>query len=75
MKAFLFLVVVILLVAGFPSLLFGVFLAVTQGPDGIGPEAARGFGLGGLAAVLLGLALHRYVRRGERAAPEGEPRT
>ena len=35
-NAFLLLLAVILLIAGFPFFLFGVFLAISQGPDGIG---------------------------------------
>lgn len=52
-----------LLVAGFPSFLFGAFLAVSQGPDGLGTDVAAGFGWGGLAAVFLALGFRQYLKR------------
>ena len=51
-----------LLIAGFPSLLFGLFLAVSQGPDGIGPDVAFRFSVYGLLAVLCALTIKRFVR-------------
>ena len=54
---------VTLLIAGFPLLLFGVFLAVSQGPDGIGGNVAFGFSSGGLLSVLSALGIRAFLRR------------
>ena len=62
-NAFLLLLAVILLIAGFPSFLFGVFLAISQGPDGIGGDVALGFSFGGLVSVLCSLGIRAYLRR------------
>ena len=59
----LLLLAVILLIAGFPCFLFGVFLAVSQGPDGIGGDVALGFSFGGLVSVLWALGIKVYLRR------------
>ena len=52
-----------LLIAGFPSLLFGVFLAISQGPDGIGGDVAFGFSFGGLISVLCSFGIRAYLRK------------
>ena len=62
-NTFLLLLAVILLIAGFPCLLFGVFLAITQGPGGIGGDVAFGFSFGGLVSVLCSLGIRAYLRR------------
>ena len=62
-NAFLLLLAMILLIAGFPSFLFGVFLAISQGPDGIGRDVAFGFSFGGLVSVLCSLGIRAYLRR------------
>jgi len=62
-NAALLLLAVILLIAGFPCFLFGVFLAVSQGPDGIGRDVALGFSFGGLVSVLCALGIKGYLRR------------
>ena len=59
----LLLLAVILLIAGFPCLLFGLFLAVSQGPDGIGGNVAFGFSFGGLVSVLCALVIRAFLRR------------
>ena len=61
--AALLLLAVILLIAGFPSFLFGLFLAVSQGPDGIGGHVAFRLSVGGLVSVLCALAIRAYLRR------------
>jgi hypothetical protein len=53
---------VFLLIAGFPSFLFGLFLAMSQGPDGIGSDVAFRFSVYGLFAVLCALGIKRFVR-------------
>ena len=63
MNTFLLLLAVILLIAGFPCLLFGVFLAISQGPGGIGADVAFGFSVGGLVSVLCSLGIRAYLRR------------
>ncbi len=63
LTAGLLILALILLIAGFPSLLFGLFLAVSQGPDGIGGDVAFGFSGGGLVSVLCALAIRAYLRR------------
>ena len=62
-NTFLLLLAVILLIAGFPCLLFGVFLAISQGPDGIGGNVAFGFTFGGLVSVSCALVIKGYLRR------------
>ena len=70
-NAFLLLLSVILLIAGFPSFLFGVFLAISQRPDGnveyispsLGGDVAFGFSLAGLVSVLCSLGIRAYLRR------------
>ena len=62
-NTFLLLLAVILLIAGFPSFLFGVFLAISQGPGGIGGDVAFGFSFGGLVSVLCSLGIRAYLRR------------
>ena len=59
----LLLLAVILLIVGFPFFLFGVFLAVSQGPDGLGADVAFGFSFGGLVSVLCALAIRAYLGR------------
>ena len=61
--AALLLLALILLIAGFPFFLFGLFLAVSQGPDGIGGDVAFGFSFGGLVSVLCALVIRAYLRR------------
>ena len=58
----LLLLAVILLIVGFPLFLFGVFLALSQGPDGMG-DVALGFGFGGFVAVVCALGIKAYLRR------------
>ena len=62
-NAALLLLAVILLIAGFPCFLFGVFLAVSQGPGGIGGGVALGFSFGGLVSVFCALGINAYLRR------------
>ena len=62
-NTFLLLLAMILLIAGFPFFLFGLFLAVSQGPDGIGGDVAFGFSFGGLVSVLCSLSIRAYLRR------------
>ena len=62
-NTFLLLLAVILLIAGFPSFLFGVFLAISQGPGGIGGDVAFGFSFGGLVSVLCSLGIRAYLQR------------
>ena len=57
------LVAVILLIAGFPSFLFGVFLAVSPTQNGMGGDVAFRFGFGGLVSVLCALGIRAYLRR------------
>ena len=52
---------VCLLVVGFPSVLFGVFLSVTQDADGIG--GGYRFSLAGLLAVVVALGARELLRR------------
>jgi hypothetical protein len=61
--AALLLPAMILLIAGFPFLLFGLFLAVSQGPGGIEADVAFGFSFGGLVSVLCALVIRAYLRR------------
>ena len=71
MNTLLFLLAVMLLIAGFPSFLFGVFLAVSQRPGGnveyisptLGGDIAFGFSFAGLVAVLCSLGIRAYLRR------------
>lgn len=58
----LLLLAMILLIVGFPFFLFGVFLALSQGPDGMG-DVAFGFGFGGCVAVMFSLGIREYLRR------------
>ena len=62
-NALLLLLAVILLITGFPFFLFGAFLAISQGPDGIGRDVAFGFSFGGLVSVLCSLGIRAYLRR------------
>ena len=70
-NALLLLLSVILLIAGFPSFLFGVFLAISQRPGGkveyisqtLGGVIAFGFSFAGLVAVLCSLGIRAYLRR------------
>ena len=70
-NAFLLLLTVILLIAGFPSFLFGVFLAISQRPGGnveyispsLGGDVAFGFSFVGLVSVLCSLGIRAYLRR------------
>ncbi len=62
-NAALLLLAVILLIVGFPFFLFGLFLAVSQGPDGIGGDVAFGFSFGGLVSVSCALVIKGYLRR------------
>ena len=59
----LLLLALILLIVGFPFFLFGSFLAISQGPDGIGGDVAFGFSVGGFVAVLFALGIKEYLRR------------
>ena len=59
----LLLLAVILLIVGFPLFLFGWFLAVSQGPDGLGGDVPFRFTAGGLVAVLFALEIKQYLRR------------
>lgn len=61
-NAALLLLATILLITGFPCLLFGVFLAVSQG-GGIEGDVAFWFSFGGLVSVVCALALRAYLRR------------
>jgi len=55
-------VALILLIAGFPFLVFGTFLALIEGgEDAI--SGGRYFAVGGLAAVLCALGIKEYLRR------------
>ena len=70
-NALLLLLSVILLIAGFPSFLFGVFLAISQRPGGnveyispsLGGDVAFGFSFVGLVSVLCSLGIRAYLRR------------
>ena len=62
-NAALLLLAAILLIVGFPFFLFGVFLAISQGPDGIGGNVAFGFSSGGFVSVLCALVIRAYLRR------------
>ena len=70
-NALLLLLSVILLIAGFPSFLFGVFLAISQRPGGnveyispsLGGGVAFGFSFAGLVSVLCSLGIRAYLRR------------
>ena len=64
-NAVLLLLSIILLIVGFPFFLFGVFLALSQGPDGMG-DLALGFGFGGCVAVMFSLGIRGYLRRQNR---------
>ena len=55
---------VILLIVGFPSFLFGVFLAVSQA-NGLEGDVALRFSFGGLVSVLCALVIKRYLRSRE----------
>ena len=61
-NAILLLLTVILLIVGFPFFLFGVFLALSQGPDGMG-DVAFGFSFGGFVSVVCALGIRTYLRR------------
>ena len=63
LHAALLLLAMILLISGFPSFLFGLFLAVSQGPGGIGGDVAFGFSSGGLVSVSCALVIRAYLRR------------
>ncbi len=62
-NASLLLLALISLIAGLPFLLFGLFLAISQGPDGIGGDVAFGFSFSGLVSVLCALGIRAYLRR------------
>ncbi len=59
--ALLLVLALMLLISGFPLFWFGLFLAATQGPDGIG--GAFGFTAGGAAAVVCALGIKAYLQR------------
>ena len=61
-NASLLLLALISLIAGLPFLLFGLFLAISQGPDGLGGDVAFRFSVGGLVSVLCGLGVRAYLR-------------
>ncbi len=61
-NAALLLLAVILLIAGFPSFLFGLFLAFSQA-NGMEGNVALRFSFGGLASVLCALVIKAYLRR------------
>ena len=58
----LLLLAVILLIVGFPSFLFGVFLAASQA-NGIEGDVPFRFGVGGLVSVLSALAIKALLQR------------
>ncbi len=62
-NTFFLLLAVVLLIAGFPCFLFGVFLAVSPGQNGIGGDVAFRFSFGGLVSVLCALVIRAYLRR------------
>lgn len=62
-NAFLLLLALVLLIAGFPFFLFGVFLALGPGQNGIGMDVALRFTVGGLVSVLCALGIRAYLLR------------
>ena len=62
-NAFLLLLALILLIAGSPFFVFGVFLALGPGQNGIGMDVAFRFSVGGLVSVLCALGIRAYLRR------------
>ena len=58
----LLLLAVILLIVGFPFVVFGLFLAVSQA-NGLEANVASRFGFGGLVSVSCALVLKAYLRR------------
>ena len=61
--ALLLLLALILLIGGFPLGLFGLFLAITQGADGMGGDVAFRFSIGGGVAIVCALGIREYLRR------------
>ncbi len=57
----LLVVALILLIAGFPFLLFGTFITFIEQHDAI--PGGRYFAFGGLVAVLCALGIKEYLRR------------
>ena len=55
-------VVLLLLIVGFPFLLFGSFLALIEGGRDV-ISGGRYFAFGGLVAVLCALGIREYLRR------------
>ena len=62
-NTFLLLLALILLIAGFPFFLFGGFLALGPGQNGIGMDVALRFTVGGLVSVLCALGIRAYLVR------------
>ena len=60
---FLLLLALILLIAGSPFFVFGVFLALGPGQNGIGMDVAFRFSVGGLVSVLSALGIRAYLLR------------
>jgi hypothetical protein len=63
-NALLLVLALILLIAGFPFLLFGAFLALIETQDVI--PGGGYFAVGGLAALLCGLGIKQHLKRRDR---------
>ena len=59
---FLRILALTLLIAGFPSALFGLFLTISE-QDGMDGEVAFWFSFGGFLSVLCALGVRAYLRR------------
>jgi len=62
MDTFLLVLALTLLIAGFPSALFGVFLTISE-QDGIEGGAAFWFSFGGLLSVLFAFGVRAFLRK------------
>ena len=60
--AFLLILALTLLIAGFPSALFGLFLTISE-QDGMDGNVAFWFSFGGFLSVLCALGVRAYLRR------------
>ena len=60
-NALLLVLTLILLIAGFPILLFGTFLVLIEQPDAV--PGGGYFAFGGLVSVLCALGIREYLRR------------
>lgn len=60
-NALLLVLTLILLIAGFPFLLFGTFVAFIEQPEAV--PGGSYFAFGGLVAVLCALGFRAYLRR------------